>query len=90
MVEVYFDHEKIKVYQLASDFYKYAHQICSKLDSRSDISNQSDRSSNSIVLIMLKVRESIPQKIGADILILQLVLHLNMLIVWISFQLEIY
>jgi len=47
---IYFDHEKLKVYQLALEFNKYAHQICSKLDSRSDIRNQLDRASNSIVL----------------------------------------
>ena len=48
--EIYFDHEKLKVYQLALEFNKYAHQICSKLDSRSDIKNQLDRAANSIVL----------------------------------------
>jgi four helix bundle protein len=50
MREIYFDHEKLKVYQLALEFNKYAHQICSKLDSSSDIRNQLDRASNSIVL----------------------------------------
>jgi four helix bundle protein len=50
MTEVYFDHEKLKVYQLALEFNKFAHKICSKLDSRSDIKNQLDRASNSIVL----------------------------------------
>jgi four helix bundle protein len=50
MAEIYFDHEKLKVYQLAIEFNKFAHQICSKLDFRSDIKNQLDRASNSIVL----------------------------------------
>jgi len=50
MSEIYFDHEKLKVYQLSLEFNKYAHQICSKLDSRSDIRNQLDRASSSIVL----------------------------------------
>lgn len=50
MEEKYFDHEKLKVHQLALEFNKYAHKICVKLDSRSDIKNQLDRASNSIVL----------------------------------------
>jgi four helix bundle protein len=50
MEELYFDHEKLKVYQLALKFNKYAHNICSKLDFRSDIRNQLDRASNSIIL----------------------------------------
>ena len=50
MSEIYFDHEKLKVYQLSLVFNKYAHQFCSKLDSRSDIRNQLDRASSSIVL----------------------------------------
>lgn len=50
MSEIYFDHEELKVYQFALEFNKYVHQICSKLDSRSDIRNQLDRATNSIVL----------------------------------------
>ena len=50
MGEVYFDHEKLKVYQLSLEFNKYANKICSKLDFRSDIKNQLDRASNSILL----------------------------------------
>lgn len=50
MEEVYFDHEKLKVYQLALEFNKYAHNICSKLEPRSDIKSQLDRASNSIIL----------------------------------------
>jgi four helix bundle protein len=50
MEELYFDHEKLKVYQLALEFNKYANKICSKLQARSDIRNQLDRASNSIVL----------------------------------------
>ena len=50
MTEIYFDHEKLNVYQIALDFNKYAHKICSKLETRSDIRNQLDRASNSIVL----------------------------------------
>jgi len=50
MEEKYFDHEKLKVYQLALEFNKYAHKICAKVDSRSDIKSQLDRASNSIVL----------------------------------------
>lgn len=50
MENVFFDHEKLKVYQLALDFNKYAHNICSKLEPRSDIKSQLDRASNSIIL----------------------------------------
>jgi four helix bundle protein len=50
MSVVYFDHEKLKVYQLSLEFNQYAHKICSKLDYRSDIKNQLDRASNSILL----------------------------------------
>ncbi|AFH50683.1 Ribosomal protein S23 [Ignavibacterium album JCM 16511] len=45
----YFDHEKLKVYQLALKFNKYAYEICSKLP-RSDVRDQLERASNSIVL----------------------------------------
>lgn len=50
MDAIYLDHEKLKVYQLALEFNKFAHKINSKLDARSDIRNQLDRASNSIVL----------------------------------------
>jgi len=47
--QIYFDHEKLKVYQLALQFNAYANKICSKLP-KSDIRDQLDRASNSIVL----------------------------------------
>jgi len=50
MGEAYFDHEKLKVYQLALKFNEFAYKICSKLDYRLDIRSQLDRASNSIVL----------------------------------------
>ena len=50
MGETYFDHEKLKVYQLALKFNEFAHKICSKLNYRLDIRSQLDRASNSIVL----------------------------------------
>jgi len=50
--KIYFDHEKLKVYQLALKFNSFAHKICSRLEPRSDIKNQLDRASNSIVLNM--------------------------------------
>jgi len=50
MGETYFDHEKLKVYQLALRFNEFAHKICSKLNYRLDIRSQLDRASNSIVL----------------------------------------
>lgn len=46
---IYFDHEKLKVYQLALKFNEFAHKICSRLP-KSDIRDQLDRASNSIVL----------------------------------------
>ncbi len=46
---IYFDHEKLKVYQLALKFNAFAHKICSRLP-KSDIRDQLDRASNSIVL----------------------------------------
>jgi four helix bundle protein len=46
---IYFDHEKLKVYQLALKFNEFAHRVCSKLP-KSDIRDQLDRASNSIVL----------------------------------------
>ena len=45
----YFDHEKLKVYQMALKFNEFAHKICSRLP-KSDIRDQLDRASNSIVL----------------------------------------
>jgi four helix bundle protein len=45
----YFDHEKLKVYQLALKFNAFAHKICSRFP-KSDIRDQLDRASNSIVL----------------------------------------
>jgi four helix bundle protein len=49
MEEVFFDHEKLKVYQTALKFNEFAHKICSRLP-KSDIRDQLDRASNSIVL----------------------------------------
>lgn len=46
---IYFDHEKLKVYQTALKFNEFAFKIISKLK-LSDISNQLERASNSIVL----------------------------------------
>lgn len=47
--KIFFDHEKLKVYQLALKFNEFAFKIISKLN-LSDIRNQLDRASNSIVL----------------------------------------
>ena len=47
--QIYFDHEKLKVYQLALKFNEFANKICSRL-LKSDIRDQLDRASNSIVL----------------------------------------
>lgn len=45
----YFDHEKLKIYQMALKFNEFGHKICSRLP-KSDIRDQLDRASNSIVL----------------------------------------
>lgn len=50
--KIYFDHEKLRVYQLALKFNAFANKICSRLEQRLDIKNQLDRASNSIVLNM--------------------------------------
>ncbi len=47
---IYFDHEKLKVYQKALEFIVWIQPILSKLDYRSDIRNQLERASNSILL----------------------------------------
>ena len=48
--KIYFDHEKLKVYHNALQFIEYVHEICSKMDYHSDVRNQLERASNSIVL----------------------------------------
>lgn len=48
--KTYFDHEKLKVYQNALDFIVFAQELLSKIDYHSDIRNQLERASNSIVL----------------------------------------
>ncbi len=48
--KIYFDHEKLKVYQLALKFNAFAHKICSRLEPRTDIRIQLDKASNSIAL----------------------------------------
>lgn len=48
--KIFFDHEKLKVYQNALRFVELAHELCNKIDYRSDIRNQLERASNSIVL----------------------------------------
>lgn len=45
----YFDHEKLKVYQLALKFNELAYNVCRRIP-KSDIRDQLDRASNSIVL----------------------------------------
>lgn len=45
----YFDHEKLKVYQLALRFNEFAHTVCRRIPN-SDIRDQLERASNSIVL----------------------------------------
>lgn len=45
----YFDHEKLKVYQLALKFNEFAFNVYAKLP-KSDIRDQLDRAANSIVL----------------------------------------
>lgn len=47
---IYFDHEKLKVYQSALQFVEFIHEICAKVDYRFDARNQLERASNSIVL----------------------------------------
>lgn len=47
---IYFDHKKLKVYQNALGFVEFTHELCIKIDYRSDIRNQFERASNSIVL----------------------------------------
>lgn len=47
--KIYFDHEKLKVYQMALKFNEFAFRIISKLN-LSDIRSQLERASNSIVL----------------------------------------
>jgi four helix bundle protein len=47
--QIYFDHEKLKVYQMALKFNEFAQKICSRLP-KSDIRDQLDRALNSIVL----------------------------------------
>lgn len=48
--KIYFDHEKLKVYQNSLEFIVSIQDILSKADFRSDIRNQFERASNSIVL----------------------------------------
>jgi len=48
--QIYFDHEKLKVYQKALEFIEWIQPILLKLDYRSDIRNQLERASNSILL----------------------------------------
>lgn len=45
----YFDHEKLKVYQLALRFNEFANNVCRRIP-KSNITDQLDRASNSIVL----------------------------------------
>jgi four helix bundle protein len=48
--EVYFDHEKLRVYQKALSFIEFAHKILSRINYRSEIKDQLDRASISILL----------------------------------------
>jgi four helix bundle protein len=48
--KIYFDHEKLKVYQHALKFNKYAYEIFTKLNYKSDLRDQLNRASNSVVL----------------------------------------
>lgn len=45
----YFDHEKLKVYQSALRFNEFANNVCRRIP-KSNITDQLDRASNSIVL----------------------------------------
>jgi four helix bundle protein len=47
---IYFDHEKLKVYQLALDFEEWTIPIRSRIHYYMDIKGQLERASNSIVL----------------------------------------
>ncbi|QQS35600.1 MAG: four helix bundle protein [Ignavibacteriales bacterium] len=47
---IYFDHEKLLVNQISLEFIEWIQPILSKLDYRSDIRNQLERASNSILL----------------------------------------
>lgn len=48
--EFYFRHEKLIVYQKALEFIRWVHQILSRINHYSDIKNQLERASNSILL----------------------------------------
>jgi four helix bundle protein len=48
--EFYFSHEKLIVYQKSLEFIKWVHQILSRINYHSDIQNQLERASNSILL----------------------------------------
>ena len=48
--EFYFDHEKLRVYQKALSFIEFVHKILSRIAYRSEIKDQLDRASISIML----------------------------------------
>jgi four helix bundle protein len=48
--EFYFDHEKLRVYQKALSLVEFSHKILSRINYRSEIKDQLDRASISIML----------------------------------------
>ena len=49
-MEIYFDHEKLKVYQKALEFVKWSENILSSIKTKIAVVDQLDRASTSIVL----------------------------------------
>jgi four helix bundle protein len=49
-MEVYFDHEKLKVYQKAIEFVKWSDEILSKIKTKNTVADQFDRALTSIAL----------------------------------------
>jgi four helix bundle protein len=50
MNKVYFDHEKLRVYQYSLEFVCWCHEISEKIPKKMSVSDQLDRSSTSICL----------------------------------------
>ena len=50
VMEIYFDHEKLKVYQKALEFVKWSENILSSIKTKIAVVDQLDRASTSIVL----------------------------------------
>ena len=50
MEEMYFDHEKLKVYQKALEFVKWGHAVLKSIGKKNSTTDQFDRAADSIVL----------------------------------------